>query len=73
MQPQKEYLTIEEAGRELGWDRSTVYVKMKLLGIQRTKFHGNRRAYLSRNDVDRLKALKETPWTAGVDKEPSAA
>lgn len=58
----KEYFTLEETASELGIDRSTVYLKMKMLNIQTTKFPGNRKKYVAAKDVKRLWTLINEPW-----------
>lgn len=70
MAKQKDYYTIEEAARELAWDRSTVYARMKRLGMTRTKFAGDRRVFLTRYDLEQLMTYKYEPWK--VAKKESA-
>lgn len=68
----KEYLTIEETATELDIDRSTVYAKMKTLGIEGEKFPGNRKKYIAAKDVERLRTLLTEPWKLAQNKEASA-
>ena len=62
MATKKEYYTIEETAKELGIDRSTVYLKMKVLNIETTKFTGNRKKYIAAKDVEQLRTLIHEPW-----------
>lgn len=72
-----EYLSIDEAAQEIGWNRATVFEWVKTLGIEKHKFLRNKKTYLRASDVARLKEVKEKPWTAGgkgLDRElPEAA
>jgi hypothetical protein len=38
---------------------------MKLVGIKGHKFKGDRKTYLSIEEVEQLKTVFEKPWTAG--------
>lgn len=76
---QKEFYSLEEVAKSLGRKRATVYSRMKLIGMRGHKFKGDRKTYLSHEELERLKNAFEKPWTAGEktekseDKEPSAA
>lgn len=67
-----EFLNIDEAAEEIGWNRVTVFEWMKTLGIEKHKFLRNRRTYISIKDVNRLKQIKEKPWLAEAIKEEIA-
>ena len=62
---EKEYYTLEETAEMLGRNRATVYNRMKIIGIKGHKFKGDRKTYLSPEEVNRLKTVFEKPWTAG--------
>lgn len=66
----REYLTIDEAAKEIGWNRATVYKYVDALGMKKHKFRLNRRTYLAAADVERLKQIKGKPWLAGEVSEP---
>ncbi len=66
----QEYLSMDEVAAAIGWNKATVYEWIKRLGMKTHKFIGNRKAYLAAADVDRLKQIKEKPWTAG-EKKPA--
>ncbi len=68
----KEYFTIEETASELGVDRSTVYVKTKLLKIEPAKFPGNRKKYIAAADVERLRLLLNEPWKLEQKREEAS-
>jgi predicted DNA-binding transcriptional regulator AlpA len=61
---EKPYLTVDEAMQVLGCARSTLSEWMKELHIQPKKFPRDRRLYLSRSDVLRIKRAREQPWLA---------
>lgn len=66
----QEYLSIDEAAEYIGWNRATVFEWVKTLGMEKHKFLRNKRTYLKASDVNRLKQIKEKPWTAG--EKPSS-
>lgn len=67
MSEQREYLTVEEAAEYVGVKRSTLYYYINQLGIGTHKFLLDRRTYIARTDVERIKEVKEKPWLAGPD------
>lgn len=48
-------LTIEQAAKEIQSSKATLYNYMNILGIQRYKFPLDRRTYVSKIDVERIK------------------
>lgn len=56
--PEQEYIWVDDAARELGVNRSTIYYYKKELGIEHKKFKLDRRRYISRADLERIKAAK---------------
>ena len=58
----KEYMTLEEAAAAIGIKRPSVYHYIKKLHIQRHTFEYNRHTWLARADVERIKAIRESPW-----------
>jgi ACT domain-containing protein len=48
-------MTIEQAMQEVECSRATLYNYMNFLGIQRQKFPFDRRAYVLKSDVERIK------------------
>lgn len=69
MSEQREYLTIDEAADYVGIKRGVIYNYIGSLGIKTHKFKMDRRTYISRVDVERIKEVKEKPWLAGPDEE----
>jgi excisionase family DNA binding protein len=61
-EPQKEWVTLEEAAAQMGIKRATIYYYLKDLGIEAQRFGRDRKGYLSRADVEKLKDYKENPW-----------
>jgi excisionase family DNA binding protein len=66
---QKEYLTYEEAAEYIGCKRSTLYSLVSDMGITTHKFKYDKKRYLTRADVERIKEIREKPWLAGPDEE----
>ncbi len=67
--PDKDYLTYEEAMAFLGVGRSTLYTMITEQGIETKKFKYDKRRYLTVADVQRLKQIREKPWTV-EEKKP---
>lgn len=53
-----EYISLDDAGKELGVGRTALYYYSKILGIETKKFPLDRRAYISRADLERIKEAK---------------
>jgi predicted site-specific integrase-resolvase len=62
MEEDKEFMTLDEAAHAVGIKRASLYYYIKRLKIQRHTFPLNRHAYLTHNDVERIKAVRESPW-----------
>ncbi len=60
----KEFYSIDEAAEIIGWNRATVFAWVKALGMKIHKFERVKKSYLAAADVERLKEIKEKPWTA---------
>ena len=59
---QAEYVTLQDAEDEIGITRVTLKKYMSKLGIEPTNFHlGNRSLYISREEQERVKRLKQNP------------
>lgn len=61
---EKEYYTLEETATLLERNRATVYNRMKVIGMRGHKFQGDRKTYLTSEEVERLNTVFEKPWTA---------
>ena len=72
-QGDQEFYAVDEIAELIGWNRATVYEWIKALGLRKHKFVRNRKTYLAAPDVERLKEIKEKPWTAGEKKSHEAA
>jgi excisionase family DNA binding protein len=68
---EKEYLTYEEALKELGIKRSTLYTMITELGIKSHKFKYDKKRYVAVADIKRIKKIREQPWKAEESKEES--
>jgi hypothetical protein len=47
--------------------RSSLYFYIKKLGIERKEFKNNRHTWIAAADVERIKAVREKPWTVEDD------
>ena len=52
-------MTIEQATLAVGVSKASLYNYMNFLGIQRQKFPFDRRSYVSKSDVERIKQFVE--------------
>ena len=59
MADKEQFVTQEEATKQLGVTRSTLYYYMKVLNIEGEKFALDRHVYLKRVDFEKIKELKE--------------
>jgi hypothetical protein len=66
---EKEYYTINEVTKMLGRNRVTVYSRMSIIGIKGHKFQGDRKTYLSADEVERVKNVFDKPWMAPEKEE----
>ncbi len=55
-----QYISMDDAARELNVNRSTVYYYLEQLEIKPTKFPLDRRAYIALVDLERIKAAKKS-------------
>ncbi len=69
----KKYVTLDEAARTVGLKRSSLYYYIKRLNIERKEFPFNRHTWISRADLERIKAAKESPWKLEEDTEKREA
>jgi hypothetical protein len=69
MTTDKEYLTLAEASAEVNCKRGTLYAMMNKLGIKPHQFEMDRKSYLTREEVARIKAAREHPWKALKEKK----
>lgn len=54
------YIALEDAAKELGVNRSTMYYYTKQLTIETKKFPLDKRTYISRADLDRIKSARQS-------------
>lgn len=68
---EREYLTLDEAAEAIGLKRPSIYHYLNALGIERHRFKFSRHSYITKADVERIKHIKEKPWTANEDEGTS--
>lgn len=59
MAENQQYITQEEATKQLGVTRATLYYYMKTLNIEKKKFPLDRHVYLRSSDFEKIKELRE--------------
>lgn len=64
-----EYMTLSEAALAVGIKRSSLYYYIDKLHIKTQRYDLNKHTYIAVEDVERIKAVREKPWTveAGDD------
>ncbi len=53
-----QYISMDDAARELGVNRSTVYYYLEQFQMKPTKFPLDRKAYIALTDLERIKMAK---------------
>lgn len=59
MAKKEDCYSIDEAVAIVGISRQTLYTYMNVLGIQRSKFPFDRKSYVLKTDIERIKQLVE--------------
>ena len=72
MEQEQEYVTIDEAAEISGIKRGSIYSYLKALNIETKRFKLSKKAYILRQDAERIKEAKAKPWTAGEEKKDVA-
>lgn len=77
MSKEKKFLTLDEVEAYTGIKKGSLYYYFRTLGIETHKFNLDKRAYISFDDANRIKEVKDTPWMAGekisqkAEKQPA--
>jgi hypothetical protein len=61
---EKDFYTLEEVGELLNRSRATVFNRMNIIGMKPHKFKGDRKSYLSKEEVRQLRKVFDNPWLA---------
>ena len=64
-----EYMTLAEAAKVIGITRPTVHHYIKKLNIKTHKYEMNKNSYMAVADVERIKAVREKPWTVEDEED----
>jgi len=64
----QEYIALTDAAKELGIKRASIYYYTGKLEIEPVQFESNKHAYITRQDLERIKTLKEQPWKVSPRK-----
>ncbi len=70
---QKQYMSLAEVADFVGVKRPSLYFYIKRLGIETVRFNLDKRAYMTRADAEKIKKVKDEPWTAGERKSGESA
>jgi hypothetical protein len=62
-------ITLAEAAAEVGLKRASLYYYIGKLEIKTHRYELNKHTYISRKDVERIKAVKEKPWKVSREKQ----
>lgn len=52
-------LSVDDAAQSLNLSRATLYNYINVLGIQRVKFSFDRRAYVTKSDIETIRSFVE--------------
>lgn len=69
----KEYYSIEEVSEIVKRNRASIYNRMRILGIKPKKFQMDRKAYVTAEEMERIRNVFEKPWLAGEKSTEEAA
>lgn len=58
------YLTLEDAGIQVGVTRATIYVYMADLDIKTRRLGRSKKSWVTSEDVALMKEYREKPWIA---------
>lgn len=64
----QEYITLKDAAEQMGIKRASIYYYTNKLEIEPVQFENNKHAYITRQDFERVKTLKEQPWKVSPQK-----
>ncbi len=65
---EQELITLDEAAREIGMKKGSLYHYIKALDIVVKKYPLNKHGYISRKDVERVRDYKTKPWKVSKPK-----
>ena len=68
MTEEQEYITLTEAAKETGIKRASIYYYTDKLEIESVQFVNNKHSFITRHDLERIKALKDQPWKVSPRK-----
>lgn len=71
---ERQEISLGDAAKELGVTRATLYYYIHALDIETKKYPLDKKAYMPRADLERIKTLKEqAKQRGGADREENAA
>jgi len=70
---EQELMTLDEAAKEIGMKKGSLYHYIKALDIEVKKYPLNKHGYISREDVERVKDYKTKPWKVSRPKSDDLA
>lgn len=73
MSDNEEYITLDDAAKEVEMKKGSLYYYLRELGIKTHKFPLNKHAYIARTDVERIVEAKKSPWKINQAKSKENA
>ena len=70
---EQELVTLDEAAAEIGTKKGSLYHYIKALNIKVKKYPLNKHGYITRKDVEQIKAYKTKPWKVSQPKSDDLA
>jgi len=72
MTDEEELITLDEAAKDIGMKKGSIYHYIKALDIEVKKYPLNKHGYIRRKDVERIKQSRTTPWQVSKQKTDNA-
>lgn len=64
----QDYITLSQAAQELGIKRASIYYYLKALNIEPQRYRFHKQSYITRDDFERIKTIKDQPWKSSEAK-----
>lgn len=64
----QDYITLDEAARELGMKKGSLYHYIRALKIEVQTYPLNRYGYIAKTDVERIREQRTHPWKVSKPK-----
>ncbi len=68
MSEEQDYISLKDAAAQMEIKRASIYYYINKLGVEPVQFVNNKHSYLTQQDFEQLKALKDQPWKISPQK-----